>query len=71
MYENYTQFYCLLRFKMRCAVNNCGNNNRKGNRSKWRYFHFPKDKQQLQKWIEFCQREINTATGTTFLILII
>ncbi|KAH8261379.1 hypothetical protein KR044_008071 [Drosophila immigrans] len=49
---------------MRCAVSNCGNNNRNGNRKKWRYFHFPKDKQQLQKWIEFCQRDIaNTATA--------
>lgn len=63
MYEKYTQFNCFLRLRMRCAVNNCGNNNRKGNRSKWRYFHFPKDKIQLQKWIEFCQREMNTATA--------
>ncbi|XP_062128607.1 52 kDa repressor of the inhibitor of the protein kinase isoform X1 [Drosophila sulfurigaster albostrigata] len=49
---------------MRCAVSNCGNNNRNGNRKKWRYFHFPKDKKQLQKWIEFCERDIpNTATA--------
>ncbi|KAH8371089.1 hypothetical protein KR093_006252, partial [Drosophila rubida] len=49
---------------MRCAVSNCGNNNRNGNRNKWRYFHFPKDKQQLQKWVEFCGRNItNTATA--------
>ncbi|KAL7734865.1 hypothetical protein ACLKA6_011143 [Drosophila palustris] len=49
---------------MRCAVRNCGNNNRNRNKEKWRYFHFPKDKQQLQKWVEFCEREItNTATA--------
>ncbi|XP_034480771.1 uncharacterized protein LOC117786557 [Drosophila innubila] len=49
---------------MRCAVSNCGNNNRNSNRNKWRYFHFPKDKQQMQKWIKFCERDItNTATA--------
>ncbi|EDV97072.1 GH14866 [Drosophila grimshawi] len=49
---------------MRCAVRNCGNNNRNRDKKKWRYFHFPKDKEQLQKWIEFCDRKIvNTATA--------
>ncbi|XP_017059464.1 52 kDa repressor of the inhibitor of the protein kinase [Drosophila ficusphila] len=49
---------------MRCAVNNCGNNNRNCNRIKWRYFHFPKEKPVLQKWIDFCQRKsMNPATA--------
>ncbi|XP_017081108.1 uncharacterized protein LOC108114568 [Drosophila eugracilis] len=49
---------------MRCAVRNCGNNNRNSNRKKWRYFHFPKEDPQLQKWIDFCQRDnINTSTA--------
>ncbi|XP_002027853.2 uncharacterized protein LOC6602802 [Drosophila persimilis] len=49
---------------MRCAVKNCGNNNRNENRKKWRYFHFPKDNTQLQKWIEFCERDgINPSTA--------
>ncbi|XP_016992476.2 uncharacterized protein [Drosophila takahashii] len=49
---------------MRCAVKNCGNNNRNSNRKKWRYFHFPKEKELLQKWIDFCQRNnINSATA--------
>ncbi|XP_023160960.2 uncharacterized protein LOC111592787 isoform X2 [Drosophila hydei] len=47
---------------MRCAVRYCGNNNRNGNKSNWRYFHFPKDKQQLKKWIEFCERDITNTT---------
>ncbi|EDV51448.2 uncharacterized protein LOC6544571 isoform X2 [Drosophila erecta] len=49
---------------MRCAVRNCGNNNRNCNRTKWRYFHFPKEQPNLQKWIDFCQRDnINPATA--------
>ncbi|XP_022226415.2 uncharacterized protein LOC111076779 [Drosophila obscura] len=49
---------------MRCAVRNCGNNNSNENRKKWRYFHFPKDNPQLQKWIEFCERDaLNTSTA--------
>ncbi|KAI8041367.1 hypothetical protein M5D96_005625 [Drosophila gunungcola] len=49
---------------MRCAVNNCGNNNRNSNRKKWRYFHFPKEELLLQQWIDFCQRDrINTVTA--------
>ncbi|XP_016983474.1 uncharacterized protein LOC108047692 [Drosophila rhopaloa] len=49
---------------MRCAVSNCGNNNRNSNRRKWRYFHFPKEELHLQKWIDFCQRDsINPATA--------
>ncbi|EDW19329.2 52 kDa repressor of the inhibitor of the protein kinase [Drosophila mojavensis] len=47
---------------MRCAVRYCGNNNRNGNKKNWRYFHFPKDKQQLKKWIEFCERDITNPT---------
>ncbi|XP_043647550.1 uncharacterized protein LOC122616235 isoform X1 [Drosophila teissieri] len=49
---------------MRCAVRNCGNNNRNCNRTKWRYFHFPKEEPNLQRWIDFCQRDnINPATA--------
>lgn len=52
---------------MRCAVRYCGNNNRNGNKKNWRYFHFPKDMQQLKKWIEFCERDItNPTTGKLF-----
>ncbi|SPP76774.1 uncharacterized protein LOC117580086 [Drosophila guanche] len=42
---------------MRCAVRNCGNNNEKENKRKWRYFRFPKYNPQLVKWIEFCDRD--------------
>ncbi|XP_037720010.1 uncharacterized protein LOC119553616 isoform X2 [Drosophila subpulchrella] len=49
---------------MRCAVKNCGNNNRNSNRRKWRFFHFPKDGTHLQNWMDFCQRDsINPATA--------
>ncbi|XP_039149907.1 uncharacterized protein LOC6737698 isoform X2 [Drosophila simulans] len=49
---------------MRCAVKNCGNNNRLSNRTKWRYFHFPKEQPNLQRWIDFCQRDnINPNTA--------
>ncbi|XP_016959063.2 uncharacterized protein LOC108030595 [Drosophila biarmipes] len=49
---------------MRCAVKNCGNNNRNSNRRKWRFFHFPKEEAHLQRWIDFCQRDsINPATA--------
>ncbi|KAH8380504.1 hypothetical protein KR009_011147 [Drosophila setifemur] len=49
---------------MRCAVNNCGNNNRQGNRKKCRYFHFPKKEAQLRKWIDFCERvALNPSTA--------
>nr|XP_016931113.2 uncharacterized protein LOC108010709 isoform X2 [Drosophila suzukii] len=49
---------------MRCAVKNCGNNNRNSNRRKWRFFHFPREETHLQKWMDFCQRDsINPATA--------
>ncbi|XP_064551548.1 uncharacterized protein LOC135437517 [Drosophila montana] len=47
---------------MRCAVRYCGNNNRNGNKKNWRYFHFPKHKEQLKKWIQFCERDITNPT---------
>ncbi|XP_030565548.1 uncharacterized protein LOC115765939 isoform X1 [Drosophila novamexicana] len=47
---------------MRCAVRFCGNNNRNGNKNNWRYFHFPKHKEQLKKWIQFCERDIRNPT---------
>lgn len=46
---------------MRCAVFGCDNNNSKNSATKWRFFHFPKDKTLLKKWVHFCRRtdEIN------------
>nr|XP_017021175.1 52 kDa repressor of the inhibitor of the protein kinase [Drosophila kikkawai] len=49
---------------MRCAVNNCGNNNRHSNKSKWRFFHFPREPTLLKKWVDFCERDnINPETA--------
>ncbi|XP_049311667.1 52 kDa repressor of the inhibitor of the protein kinase-like isoform X2 [Bactrocera dorsalis] len=41
---------------MRCAVFGCNNNNGKNCATKWRFFHFPKDKTVLKQWIHFCRR---------------
>ncbi|XP_050336474.1 52 kDa repressor of the inhibitor of the protein kinase [Bactrocera neohumeralis] len=41
---------------MRCAVYGCNNNNGKNSATKWRFFHFPKDKAAVKQWINFCRR---------------
>ncbi|XP_049308871.1 uncharacterized protein LOC125777688 [Bactrocera dorsalis] len=41
---------------MRCAVFGCNNNNGKNSATKWRFFHFSKDKAAVKQWIHFCRR---------------
>ncbi|XP_049314813.1 52 kDa repressor of the inhibitor of the protein kinase [Bactrocera dorsalis] len=41
---------------MRCAVFGCNNNNGKNVATKWRFFHFPKDKVVVKQWVHFCRR---------------